>query len=115
MSQSAAGETQMPLRLLHVIHDFLPRHVAGSEIYAFELASELLRRGHHVNVLCAAYDHERPHGHVTWRVHDGLSVIEVVNNWQCASFAETYRPASLNTMTTTVTSFITHNTLAEGF
>ena len=32
------------MRILHAIHDFLPRHRAGSEIYAFELARELSRR-----------------------------------------------------------------------
>jgi len=35
------------LRVLHAIHDFLPRHQAGSEIYAAALCRELMRR-HHV-------------------------------------------------------------------
>lgn len=79
------------MRVLHAIHDFLPRHQAGSEIYAFDLCRELAGR-HHVSVLCAEYDPSRRHGQVTWRVHDGLPVIEVVNNWVCRSFADTYRP-----------------------
>ena len=79
------------LRILHAIHDFLPRHQAGSEIYAFELARELAA-AHHVSVVCADYDPSRPHGQVHWRVHQGLPVIEIVNNWVCASFEETYRP-----------------------
>lgn len=79
------------MRLVHAIHDFLPRHQAGSEIYAFELGRELSRR-HDVTVLCADFDPSRPHGHVSWRVHQGLPVVEVVNNWVCESFAETYRP-----------------------
>jgi glycosyltransferase involved in cell wall biosynthesis len=78
------------LRLLHAIHDFLPRHRAGSEIYAFELARELAHR-HDVTVLTAEYDPSRPHGHVTWRVYGGLQVVEVVNNWVCQSFGDTYR------------------------
>ena len=78
------------LRILHAIHDFLPRHQAGSEIYTFELCRQLARR-HHVTVLCAEFDPSRTHGHVTWRVHDGLSVVEIVNNWICSSFADTYR------------------------
>jgi len=82
---------QARLRILHAIHDFLPRHRAGSEIYASELCRELARR-HHVSVLCSEYDPARQHGQVTWRAHDGLPVIEVVNNWVCASFADTYRP-----------------------
>src|SRR5438034_6702115 len=76
------------LRILHAIHDFLPRHQAGSEIYAFELC-RTLAAWHHVSVLCAEYDPSRRHGHVTWRAHQGLPVIEVVNNWVCASFEQT--------------------------
>lgn len=79
------------MRILHAIHDFLPSHQAGSEIYVFELGRELASR-HHVSVLCAAHDPSRRHGHVEWRVHHGLPVIEITNNWQCASFEETYRP-----------------------
>ena len=79
------------LNILHAIHDFLPRHQAGSEIYAFELCRELQRR-HDVTVLCAEYDGTRPHGDVTWRLHDGLPVIELVNNWVCRSVVDTYRP-----------------------
>ena len=83
------------LRLLHVIHDFLPRHAAGSEIYTFELCRELARR-HHVTVLCADFDPSRPHGHVTWRTHQGLPVVEIVNNWVARTFEATYRPALIN-------------------
>ena len=54
------------MRLLHAIHDFLPRHRAGSEIYAHHLAHELARR-HAVTILCAEYDPARAHGSLTWR------------------------------------------------
>lgn len=79
------------MRILHAIHDFLPRHQAGSEIYAFELC-RAQAAGHHVTVLCGEYDPSRRHGQVTWRVHKGLPVVELVNNYVCASFEDTYRP-----------------------
>ena len=79
------------MRILHAIHDFLPRHRAGSEIYAFELC-RAQRPSHDVTVLCADFEPSRLHGSVAWRVHDGVPVVEVVNNWVCRSFAETYRP-----------------------
>jgi glycosyltransferase involved in cell wall biosynthesis len=79
------------LRVLHAIHDFLPRHRAGSEIYAFELGRELSRL-HDVTILCADYDPSRAHGFVDWRLHGGLPVAEIVNNWVTSSFADTYRP-----------------------
>jgi glycosyltransferase involved in cell wall biosynthesis len=70
-----------PLRVLHAIHDFLPRHQAGSEIYVADLAAALQRRGHHVTVLTAAFDPSRPHGEVRWHQYQGLPVAEIVNNW----------------------------------
>jgi glycosyltransferase involved in cell wall biosynthesis len=78
------------MRILHAIHDFLPRHQAGSEIYAFELCRAQSAR-HHVSVLCGEYDPSRRHGQVSWRVHEGLPVVELVNNQVCASFEDTYR------------------------
>lgn len=77
--------------MLHAIHDFLPRYRAGSEIYVLALARALARR-HHVTILCAEYDPARAHGEVVWRMHDGLPIVELINNWICASFADTYRP-----------------------
>jgi glycosyltransferase involved in cell wall biosynthesis len=78
------------MRILHAIHDFLPRHQAGSEIYAFELG-RAQAQAHHVSVICGEYDPLRRHGQVTWRVHKGLPVVELVNNWVCGSFEDTYR------------------------
>jgi glycosyltransferase involved in cell wall biosynthesis len=82
------------LRILQTIHDFLPRHRAGSEIYAAELCRELAVR-HQVTLLCAEYDPSRAHGQLRWRVHDGLPVVEVVNNWVCRTFADGYRSPEL--------------------
>lgn len=78
------------MRILHAIHDFLPRHQAGSEIYAFNLCRELSAK-HLVHLLAAEYDPARPHGTLTWRVHEGLPVVELVNNWEARSFADTWR------------------------
>jgi glycosyltransferase involved in cell wall biosynthesis len=83
------------MRILHAIHDFLPRHRAGSEIYAFELAREL-SRGADVFVLAAEYDPSVPHGTIRWRSCDGLVVIEIVNNWECDGFQETYKSERIN-------------------
>jgi len=82
------------LRIVHAIHDFLPRHRAGSEIYALDLCRELDRR-HHVTMLAAEYDLARAHGHITWRVQDGLPVVEIVNNWRADSFEQTYRASAI--------------------
>jgi glycosyltransferase involved in cell wall biosynthesis len=83
------------MRILHAIHDFLPRHRAGSEIYAFELARALALR-HDIFIVAAEYDPATPHGTLRWRSHEGLTVIEVVNNWEFDTFEETYGSARLN-------------------
>src|SRR5262249_24159872 len=88
----AAGiELSARVRILHAIHDFLPRHQAGSEIYAFELC-RAQRGTHDVTVLCADFDPERPHASVDRRIYDGVPVVEAVNNWVCVSFEDTWRP-----------------------
>jgi len=82
-------------RLLHVVHDFLPRHRAGVEIYAAALCRELSRR-HHVTVLATDYDPSARHGELTWRVHDGLPVVEIRNNWVGGRFDLSYRSDAIN-------------------
>jgi len=83
------------MRILHAIHDFLPRHRAGSEIYAFELAKQLSRDAT-VFVLAAEYDPAAAHGTLRWRWHDGLTVVELVNNWEFGGFEETYSSERIN-------------------
>jgi len=83
------------MRVLYAIHDFLPRHRAGSEIYAFELAREL-SRGSEVFILAAEYDPSVAHGTIRWRSHEGLVVVEVVNNWEFRGFDETYKSERMN-------------------
>lgn len=83
------------MRLLHAIHDFLPRHQAGSEIYAYELLRELAGR-HDVFVVTAEYDPGAPHGTIRWREFGGLPIVEIVNNWEFRRFEETYASPRLN-------------------
>lgn len=81
------------LRILHAIHDYLPRYQAGSELYAHALVQAQLARGHQATVVCASYDLKLAHGHLLWRVHDGVPVAEITNNWASEAFVDTYRDA----------------------
>ena len=83
------------MRVLHTIHDFLPRHRAGSEIYACALAREQ-RKHHDVFVLAAEYDPATAHGTIRWREYQGLTVVELVNNWEFQRFDETYTSERIN-------------------
>src|SRR4051812_1376691 len=89
LAQHSAIPARGALRVLHVVHDFLPRHQAGAELYAFQLATEQARR-HHVHVLCADYAPTEPHLSLRWREHQGLPVTELINNWRFKRFEETY-------------------------
>ena len=44
------------MRILIVLHDYLPRHTGGSEIHAHQTALELARRGHEVSALFTERD-----------------------------------------------------------
>jgi glycosyltransferase involved in cell wall biosynthesis len=77
------------MRLLHVVHDFLPRHRAGTEIYVDQLCRRLAGV-HDVLVLCADYEPSTPHGTLRRREWKGIQIVEVVNNWAFATFEETY-------------------------
>ncbi len=44
------------MKILQVIHDYLPRHTGGSEIHAHQTARELARRGHAVTALYTERD-----------------------------------------------------------
>lgn len=86
-------------RVLHALHDYLPRHQAGSEIYVADLCAAQRRAGLQPAVVAAEFDPTRAHGQLTWRAHDGVPVAEVVNTWQCARFDDTYRdPAMAGTL-----------------
>ena len=89
------------LRVLHAVHDFLPRHQAGSELYAAALA-RAQSADHDVFVLAADYDPATPHGTLRWREYEGLPVIELINNWRFGSLSETYRSPRVNAQLTHV-------------
>ena len=92
----------MPLRVLHCVHDYLPRHQAGSELYVAGLCAEQRMLGHHPTVCAATLAPGRPQGALLWRTHAGVPVVEVVNNWEAADFPETYDAAWLQTALTRV-------------
>ena len=78
------------LKLLFVIHDFLPKHVAGTEIYTYNLVKRLAER-HDVHLLFCEARHEQERYTVSTGHYENLPYTEVVHNYQWASFEETYR------------------------
>ncbi len=78
------------MKILQVIHDFLPRHQAGSELYCFHLSQALQKLGHEVRLFFAEIDHQRPDYAIREGVYEGLRFLEIVNNHAYRNFAETY-------------------------
>ena len=78
------------MRILFVLHDFLPKHPAGTEIYTFEVAKELQRRGHDVHIFAAEKEIGLPNLTVHFREYEGLPVHELTNNLFYSSFEETW-------------------------
>ncbi|MGI6457882.1 MAG: glycosyltransferase [bacterium] len=78
------------MKILQVIHDFLPRHQAGSELYCYHLSRSLQQRGHEVRIFYSEIDHERPNYSTREADYDGIPVYEIVNNHAFSSFEETW-------------------------
>jgi glycosyltransferase involved in cell wall biosynthesis len=89
------------LRILVVVHDFLPRHAAGTEIYTYKLLKELQPK-HDVQLLFCEARHEQPRYTVSRGEFDGLPYVEVVHNYQWESFEETYRDPKMDAIFETV-------------
>jgi glycosyltransferase involved in cell wall biosynthesis len=83
------------VNLLIVIHQFLPRHAAGSEYYTYYLAKELQRLGHRVHLFFTEVDLDRPHAELRTRELDGLPCFEAVNNHRFPTFRHTYKDEAM--------------------
>ncbi|HEX6882120.1 MAG TPA: glycosyltransferase [Planctomycetota bacterium] len=83
------------MRVLLLVHDFLPAHPSGTEVYTGALALRLAERGHEVQLFATEKDIARPHLARTRRTWRGLVVHELVNNLFYDDFRETwdYPPA----------------------
>jgi glycosyltransferase involved in cell wall biosynthesis len=78
------------MRVLFLVHDFLPAHPSGTEAYTGALALRLAERGHEVRIFATEKDIARPHLALERRTWQGLVVHELVNNLFYADFRETW-------------------------
>ncbi len=70
------------MRILFVSHLFLPRNFGGTEVYTFNIASEMKRRGHDVSVLtCESFKTgQRNEVRALDDVHEGLDIHRIFLN-----------------------------------
>jgi len=78
------------MRILFLVHDFLPAHAAGTEVYTGSLALGLAQRGHDVRVFATEKDIAREHLALQERRWRGLVVHELVNNLFYEDFRATW-------------------------
>lgn len=78
------------MKLLFVLHDFLPEHVGGSEVHCAQLAQELHSRGVEVAIACTERDLSREPGSLLERRFGELRVIEVSHDREYACLEESY-------------------------
>ncbi|HHI80759.1 MAG TPA: glycosyltransferase [Planctomycetes bacterium] len=79
------------MNILLVVHQFLPRHAAGTEIYSFYLGRELARRGHEVSFYVTEFDGDRPQYELKKKSYEGLPVWEAVHNHHFPTFESHYK------------------------
>lgn len=75
------------MRILYAIHDFLPRHAAGSQVYAFDLARAIARRGHEVRFFTSE---SRESPEVIERAVGGIAVTEVAQRRRVARLSDSF-------------------------
>jgi glycosyltransferase involved in cell wall biosynthesis len=90
------------MNVLMVVHQFLPRHVAGSEIYTYRLAQALQARGQRVHLFFTEIRNDRPQYELTRGTFDGIPYFEAVHNRSFASFRHTYRDSEMERLFGTV-------------
>ncbi len=78
------------MKILMPVHFFLPDHSAGTEVYTYNLARALQKRGHEVEVFCSEKVISKRSYSSFERDVDGLKCHVMVNNLDHEEFSETF-------------------------
>lgn len=85
------------MRILEAIHDFLPDHRAGSEIYTYHFSKALVARGHEVHLVFTEKRMEREQFTLSPGAYDGLPFHEIVYNRLFHDIADLYDDPRMET------------------
>ena len=77
------------MKILQVVHDFLPNHLAGVEIYTDAISRQLMD-GNTIAILYSEVVPEASNYSLRRRRHGQIETFELVNNHHFESFDETY-------------------------
>jgi len=81
------------MRILYVVHQFLPKNVAGTEVYTHRLIRQM-QRDHDVHLLFAEIDPQRPQYARDEGSFDGIPFTRMAFHYRLDRFEETYRNAA---------------------
>jgi len=70
-------QTESSVKILLVVHNFPTQCLSGTELYTYNLAQEIRKRGYSVRILYPEYDTARPVGLIHEYTHEGLSVTKI--------------------------------------
>ncbi len=84
------------MKILEVIHDFLPRHTAGSEVYTYKLSKELVKRGHEVSLFFTESERGAEQYSLREGSYDKLPYSEAIVNRVYSGFSETYENVEMD-------------------
>jgi glycosyltransferase involved in cell wall biosynthesis len=68
------------MNILLVVHDFLPKHSAGTELYTYSLARILKNKGHEIGIYTREYDYSEEKLREDDTYYDGIKVKKVYFN-----------------------------------
>lgn len=83
------------MRILHIVHNFLPKHVAGVEVYTENLTRQL-SADHEVALLFSEVVPDEPNYALRRGRRGKVWTYEVVNNHHLRNFEETYRNPAID-------------------
>ncbi|PIE25691.1 MAG: hypothetical protein CSA62_00440 [Planctomycetota bacterium] len=78
------------MKILVIVHQFLPRHSTGTEVYTYKLAKALQQRGHELRVFAAHRDASRAQFEMEREEFDGLPIYAAVHNYQFEDYRSIY-------------------------
>jgi glycosyltransferase involved in cell wall biosynthesis len=85
------------MRILQVVHSFIPYTMAGTEIYSYKLSKELARR-HEIFIFFRINDTKKHEYHLKHQRFESLETYTINNTFKsCASFHDTYRNNIIDT------------------
>lgn len=79
------------MKILLISHTFLPKYVGGTEVYTFELAQELIKQGHTVEILCTDPLSSKENYEIDRSNYQGLKINTIQKNiLKYKDFHDTY-------------------------